>query len=333
MIINTWRQYVARSSVCLLLLCTGATVWAQAGASASQWPTRTITMISPFAAGTSSDVVARIFAQGLSKVLNASVIVDNRVGASGNIGMAHFAKSAPDGYTLAMGTITTNAINDALFTNMPFALSDFYPLGVVAVTPNFLVVSAKSSIQNVGDLIQMAKDKPGKLTFGSAGNGTTGQLGGELLKVRTGVDMLHAPYKDATRALTDLAAGEIDFMFYHPAAVMPLIQSGRLRAIAVSSSTRSSAALEVVPVDQQGIKDFDLVAWWTLYAPAGISSDLKRRLREITQAVLADPQVIQTLDSKGLERISLRGDQIDAYLQKEAVKWADIVKRAGARVD
>ena len=145
--------------------------------------------------------------------------------------------------------------------------------------------------------------------------------------------MLHAPYKDATRALTDLAAGEIDFMFYHPAAVMALIQGGRIRPIAVSSSTRSSAAPDVIPVDQQGISDFDLAAWWALYAPAGISPELKTRLREVTQTVLADPQVIQTLLSRGFESKPLRGGEIDAYLAKEADKWADIVKRAGARVD
>ena len=322
-------------TACALIAVAGSTslVFAQSNTAAEQWPTKTITMISPFAAGTTSDVVARIFGQGLSKVLNVPVIVDNKVGASGNIGMAQFAKATPDGYTLAMGTITTNAINQALFAKLPFALSDFYPLGVVGITPNLLVVPANSSVKTVGDLVQMAKDKPGKLTFGSAGNGTTGQLAGELIKVRTGVDMLHAPYKDATRALTDLAAGEIDFMFYHPAAVMALIQGGRIRPIAVSSSTRSSAAPDVIPVDQQGISDFDLAAWWALYAPAGISPELKTRLREVTQTVLADPQVIQTLLSRGFESKPLRGGEIDAYLAKEADKWADIVKRAGARVD
>ena len=317
----------------VLLAFSHLSAMAQASQSAEQWPTKTITMISPFAAGTTSDVIARIFAQGMSRMLNVPVIVDNRVGASGNIGMAYFAKAAPDGYTLAMGTITTNAINQALFSTLPFALSDFYPLGVTGITPNLLVVPANSSVKSVGDLIQLAKDKPGKMTFASAGNGTTGQLGGELLKVRTGVDMLHAPYKDATRALTDLAAGEVDFMFYHPAAVMPLIQGGRIRPIAVSSSTRSSAAPEVIPVDQQGIADFDLAAWWALYAPAGVSPELKRRLREVTQTVLADPQTVQTLSARGFEPKPLRGDEIDAYLEKEAAKWADIVKRAGARVD
>lgn len=317
----------------LLMACTSLPTFSQPKTTAEQWPSKTITMISPFAAGTTSDVVARIFGQGLSKVLNVPVIVENKVGASGNIGMAQFAKAAPDGYTLAMGTITTNAINQALFSKLPFALSDFYALGVIGITPNLLVVPANSAVKTVGDLVQMAKDKPGKLTFGSAGNGTTGQLAGELIKVRTGVDMLHAPYKDATRALTDLAAGEIDFMFYHPAAVMALIQGGRLRPIAVSSSTRSSAAPDVIPVDQQGISDFDLAAWWALYAPAGISSELKVRLRAVTQEVLADPQVVQTLISRGFESKPLRGDEIDIYLGKEADKWADIVKRAGARVD
>ena len=306
---------------------------AQSNTTAAPWPNKTVTIISPFAAGTTSDVVARLFAQGMSKAINVQVIVDNKAGASGNIGMSYLAKAAPDGYTLGMGSITTNAINQALFSKLPFALSDFYSLGVMGITPNLLVVPANSKIKNVGDLVQMAKDKPGKLTFASAGNGTTGQLAGELIKVRTGVDMLHAPYKDATRALTDLAAGEVDFMFYHPAAVMALIQGGRIRPIAVSSSTRSSSAPDVIPVDQQGISDFDLAAWWVLCAPAGISPELKVRLREITRAVLSDPEVIQVMQSRGFESKPMRVDEIDPYLSKEVEKWADIVKRAGARVD
>ena len=306
---------------------------AQSNTIAAPWPNKTVTIISPFAAGTTSDVVARLFAQGMSKAINVQVIVDNKAGASGNIGMSYLAKAAPDGYTLGMGSITTNAINQALFSKLPFALSDFYSLGVMGITPNLLVVPANSKIKNVGDLVQMAKDKPGKLTFASAGNGTTGQLAGELIKVRTGVDMLHAPYKDATRALTDLAAGEVDFMFYHPAAVMALIQGGRIRPIAVSSSTRSSSAPDVIPVDQQGISDFDLAAWWVLCAPAGISPELKVRLREITRAVLSDPEVIQVMQSRGFESKPMRVDEIDPYLSKEVEKWADIVKRAGARVD
>ncbi|MEI7568462.1 MAG: tripartite tricarboxylate transporter substrate binding protein [Alcaligenaceae bacterium] len=318
----------------LLMVVSVVTVAsAQSNTTAAPWPNKTVTIISPFAAGTTSDVVARLFAQGMSKAINVQVIVDNKAGASGNIGMSYLAKAAPDGYTLGMGSITTNAINQALFSKLPFALSDFYSLGVMGITPNLLVVPANSKIKNVGDLVQMAKDKPGKLTFASAGNGTTGQLAGELIKVRTGVDMLHAPYKDATRALTDLAAGEVDFMFYHPAAVMALIQGGRIRPIAVSSSMRSSAAPDVIPVDQQGISDFDLAAWWVLCAPAGISPELKVRLREITRTVLSDPEVIQAMQSRGFESKPMRVDEIDPYLSKEVEKWADIVKRAGARVD
>ncbi len=318
----------------LLMVVSVVTVAsAQSNTTAAPWPNKTVTIISPFAAGTTSDVVARLFAQGMSKAINVQVIVDNKAGASGNIGMSYLAKAAPDGYTLGMGSITTNAINQALFSKLPFALSDFYSLGVMGITPNLLVVPANSKIKSVGDLVQMAKDKPGKLTFASAGNGTTGQLAGELIKVRTGVDMLHAPYKDATRALTDLAAGEVDFMFYHPAAVMALIQGGRIRPIAVSSSTRSSSAPDVIPVDQQGISDFDLAAWWVLCAPAGISPELKVRLREITRTVLCDPEVIQAMQSRGFESKPMRVDEIDPYLSKEVEKWADIVKRAGARVD
>ena len=296
-------------------------------------PAHAITMICPFSAGTTSDIVARIVAQGLSRELRVPVIVEDRVGASGNIGMSLVAKAAPDGYTLGMGTISTHAINQALFAKMPYEIDEFVPLGIIGITPNLLVVPASSSIMTVGDLVAAAKANPGKLTFASSGNGTTGQLAGEFLKIRAGIDVVHAPYKDATRALTDLAAGHVDFMFYHPAAVNALIQAGRLRAIAVSSSTPSAAAPGIVPVDQQGIPDFDLAAWWAMYAPAGISREMREKLRDTLAKVLNDPQIKESLIARGFEPKPLKGDAIDQYLRQELVKWREIVRMANAKLD
>ena len=300
---------------------------------ADAWPAHAITMICPFSAGTTSDIVARIVAQGLSRELRVPVIVEDRVGASGNIGMSLVAKAAPDGYTLGMGTISTHAINQALFAKMPYEIDEFVPLGIIGITPNLLVVPASSSIMTVGDLVAAAKANPGKLTFASSGNGTTGQLAGEFLKIRAGIDVVHAPYKDATRALTDLAAGHVDFMFYHPAAVNALIQAGRLRAIAVSSSTPSAAAPGIVPVDQQGIPDFDLAAWWAMYAPAGISREMREKLRDTLAKVLNDPEIKESLIARGFEPKPLKGDAIDQYLRQELVKWREIVRMANAKLD
>jgi tripartite-type tricarboxylate transporter receptor subunit TctC len=303
-------------------------------ATAQEYPTKPVRMIVPFGAGTTTDIVSRVVAEGLSKTLAQPVIVENRAGAGGVIGTEAVAKSAPDGYTLAMGTVGTHAINVGLFRNLAYdPINDFVPITLVGYTPTLLVVPQSLPAKNVAELVALAKARPGAITFASAGNGTSGHLAGELLKARAGADMVHVPYKEGAQALTDVIAGQVQFMFYHPAAVLPHIKSGKLRAIGVSSARRSAAAPEVPTIAEQGFGDFDLVAWFALYAPARTPAAVITRLRDSATRTLASTEVTAKLTAQGVEQTAMGADELAAFARTEAAKWADLVKRSGAQVD
>jgi tripartite-type tricarboxylate transporter receptor subunit TctC len=303
-------------------------------AAAQDYPTKPVRMIVPFGPGTTTDIVARVVADGLSKTVAQPVIVENRAGAGGVIGTEAVAKSAPDGYTLAMGTVGTHAINVGLFRNLPYdPINDFVPVALVGYTPTLLVVPHSLPAKNVAELVALAKARPEAITFASAGNGTSGHLAGELLKARSGAAMLHVPYKEGAQALTDVIAGQVQFMFYHPAAVLPHIKSGKLRAIGVSSARRSAAAPEVPTIAEQGFGDFDLVAWFALYAPTRTPAAVIARLRDSATRVLASTEVTAKLAAQGVEQTAMGADELATFARTEAAKWADLVKRSGAQVD
>ncbi|HJS01850.1 MAG TPA: tripartite tricarboxylate transporter substrate binding protein, partial [Variovorax sp.] len=249
---------------------------AQAQAQDKGGPVR---MVVPFGAGTTTDTVSRVFGEALGKALQQPVIVDNRAGAGGSTGSDLVAKSAPDGRTLVMGTVGTHAINAALFSKLPYdPMRDFAPVAFIGYTPTLLVVAADSPIRSLKDLAQAAA-RPQGVTFASAGNGTSGHLAGELLAQRLGGKMIHVPFKEGAMALTGVIASQVDFMFYHPAAVMPQIKAGKLRALGASGAVRSAAANDVPTLMEQGIADFDLVAWFMLYAPAATPAATLAQLR------------------------------------------------------
>jgi len=226
-------------------------------------------MIVPFGPGTTTDIISRLVGSSLGNELGQALIIENRPGAGGSMGTNAAAKAAADGYTLVMGTVGTHAINVGLYPQLPYdPLKEFAPIGVVGYTPTLLVVPKALPARTVAQRIELARSRPDGLFYASAGNGTSGHLAGELLKTRTGANLTHVPYKEGGMALTDLISGRVEFMFYHPAAVMPHIQKNTLRAIGVSSARRSVAAPEVPTLIEQGIEDFDLVAWFALYAPA-----------------------------------------------------------------
>ncbi|MES1163127.1 MAG: tripartite tricarboxylate transporter substrate binding protein, partial [Rhizobacter sp.] len=224
-----------------------------------------IKLVVPFGPGTTTDTITRAVADALGKNLHQTVIIDNRAGAGGSVGTDQVAKAAPDGRTLVMGTVGTHAINAALFRKLPYdTMRDFAPIAFIGYTPTLLVVGANSSIKSLKDLATLAA-RPEGVTFASAGNGTSGHLAGELLAQRLGGRMIHVPYKEGAVAMTSVMSGQADFMFYHPAAVMPQIKGGKLRALGASSAVRSAAASDVPTLVEQGVKDFDLVAWFMLY--------------------------------------------------------------------
>jgi tripartite-type tricarboxylate transporter receptor subunit TctC len=292
-----------------------------------------IRMVVPFGAGTTTDTVSRVFGEALGKALQQPVIVDNRAGAGGSTGSDMVAKSAPDGRTLVMGTVGTHAINAALFSKLPYdPMRDFAPVAFIGYTPTLLVVAADSPIKSLKDLAQAAA-KPQGVTFASAGNGTSGHLAGELLAQRLGGKMIHVPFKEGAMALTGVIASQVDFMFYHPAAVMPQVKAGKLRALAASGAVRSAAAPDVPTVMEQGIADFDLVAWFMLYAPAATPAATLAQLRTAGGTALAQPEVMTKLREQGIESRPMKADEMQPFNKAELGKWAGLVKRSGAQVD
>jgi tripartite-type tricarboxylate transporter receptor subunit TctC len=292
-----------------------------------------VKMVVPFGAGTTTDTVARVVGEALGKALQQPVIVDNRAGAGGSTGSDMVAKSAPDGRTLVMGTVGTHAINAALFSKLPYdPMRDFAPVAFIGYTPTLLVVAADSPIKSLKDLAQAAA-KPQGVTFASAGNGTSGHLAGELLAQRLGGKMIHVPFKEGAMALTGVIASQVDFMFYHPAAVMPQVKAGKLRALAASGAVRSAAAPDVPTVMEQGIADFDLVAWFMLYAPAATPAATLAQLRTAGGTALAQPEVMTKLREQGIESRPMKADEMQPFNKAELGKWAGLVKRSGAQVD
>jgi tripartite-type tricarboxylate transporter receptor subunit TctC len=300
---------------------------------AQEFPSRPVRMIVPFGPGTTTDIIARVFAEAMAKPLGQAVIVENKAGAGGNIGSDLVAKAPADGYTILMGTVGTHAINPGLYRRMPYdAQKDFTPIGFAGYTPTLLVVAANSPLKSLKDL-QAAAARSGGVSFASAGNGTSGHLAGELLKARLGGEMVHVPYKEGGLAMSDVMAGQAQFMFYHPAAVMPHVKSGKLRALGVSSAKRTNAAPDVPTITEQGYGEFDLVAWFMLYAPAATPAPVLARLRDAVAQAVSNPEVKARLAAQGLEVPLLRGEELAAFGRTETAKWSELVKRSGAQVD
>lgn len=300
---------------------------------AQDFPSRPVRLVVPFGAGTTTDIVSRVVGEAVGKQLSQTVVVENRAGAGGTIGSDAVAKSAPDGYTLLMGTVGTHAINATLFKKLSYdPLKDFAPVALVGYTPTLLVVPANSPANSLKDLAAQA-GQPGGISFASAGNGTSGHLAGELLKARLGGNMVHVPYKEGGLALSDVMSGQVQFMFYHPAAVMSHIKAGKLRALGASSAKRSAAAPDVPAIAEQGVADFDLVAWFMLYAPANTPAPPLARLREASAQALASADVTAKLAVQGIEQRVVRPDDLPAFGRTEVTKWAELVRRSGAQVD
>lgn len=319
------RRAVLASAAVAAMLLPHAGAWAQAGDS------RPIKLVVPFAAGTSTDIVGRVLAEALGRQLSQVVIVDNRPGAGGAIGSELVARSGAEGHTVLLGTVGTHAINASLYKRLSYQPQrDFVPLGFVGATPTLLVVPAAAPWKTVADMRQASGKS---VSFASAGNGTSGHLAGELLNLRLGKDFVHVPYRDGAQALTEVMAGNVQFMFYHPAAVLPQVRAGKLRALGASSARRSMAAPDVPTLAEQGIADFDLVAWFMLYAPADMLAAQRDRLREATQAVLAQPAVRDKLAAQGIEPMAMTAAEMAAFGTAEIAKWGEAVRRSGAQVD
>ena len=305
------------------------------------WPAKAVRIVVPFAAGGTTDILARALAPELQRAFGQPVVVDNKPGAGGNNGAADVAKAAPDGHTLLMGTVGTHAINPALYAKMPYDhVRDFVPVTLVAGVPNVLVMNPvhaqQNGIDSVATLIDFARRRPGKLNMASSGNGTSIHLAGELFKTMTGTFMLHLPYGGSGPALIDLIAGNTDLMFDNLPSALPHIKSGRLTALAVTSSARSAALPDLPTVEEAGgavLKGFEASSWFGLLAPAGTPIDIVNRVQAETAKALASPAIKERLQSQGAVPSGMTSAEFARHIAAETAKWAKVVKASGAKVD
>ena len=308
-------------------------VFAQ-NAFAQAYPTHSIRLVVPFPAGGTTDILARAAAQKLSESLGQAVVVDNRPGAAGNIGADLVAKSAPDGYTLLMGTVGTHAINPSLYAKMPYDhVKDFVPVVLVAGVPNVLAVYPAFPVNSVAELIALAKSKPGTINFASSGSGTSIHMSGELFKALAGVDMTHIPYKGSSPALTDLMGGQVQIMFDNLPSSLPLIKAGKLRAIAVTSLTRAPALPDVPTISESGLPGFEASSWFGVLAPAGTPAPIVAKLNADVNKWLQSPEAREQLLAQGANAAGGTPEQFAAHIRAETEKWAKVVKASGAKAD
>jgi tripartite-type tricarboxylate transporter receptor subunit TctC len=327
---------IAQAATFLIAICISPATSAQ-----GTWPTKPVKIVVPFAPGGTTDILARAMAPELSKAFGQSFVVENRAGAGGNVGADAVAKSAPDGYTLLMGTVGTHGINKALYPNLPYnPVKDFAPITLVAGVPNVMVMNAdkaqKLGIHSVADFIKYAKANPGKLNMASSGNGTSIHLAGELFKSMSGTFMVHFPYRGSGPALLDMLGGSMDVMYDNLPSSMPHIKTGKLKALAVTSAVRSTALPDAPTMEQAGgpsLRGYEASSWFGLLAPAGTAPDVVARIQQEVSKSLAKPEIKEKLLSQGAIPGGNTPAEFAKMIDAEIAKWAQVVKNSGAKVD
>jgi tripartite-type tricarboxylate transporter receptor subunit TctC len=298
------------------------------------WPSKPIRMIVTFPPGGSSDATVRIVAPKLGERLGQQVIVDNRPGAGGNIGLAALAKSDPDGYTLGVGAAGGLAANAALYPKMPFdAQKDFVPISLLAHIPFVLVVPPASPIKNVADLIAQARAEPGKVAVGHGGNGTAMHLSVQLLKLMANVDLTEVAYKGSGPVALDVIGGQVPAGMLDLPSVLQQIKAGKVRALAVTGSARLAQLPDVPTLAEAGVKGYESTGWFGVVAPAATPPAIVTRLQSDMRAVLADPEVIAGARAAGVELSATTSADFGRFIASETVKWADVIKRSGTKLD
>jgi tripartite-type tricarboxylate transporter receptor subunit TctC len=307
---------------------------ARAATEGSAWPSRPIRLIVPSAAGGSPDVICRLLADGLGKSLGQAVVVDNKPGASGNIGMQEVARAAPDGHTLGYGNVGTLSINRSLFAKLPYDRdTQLLPVAMMGSVQNALVVRNELAVADVRQLIALARSKPGRLVMGSAGNGTTGHLGGELFKSMTGTFIVHVPYRGSPQAIQDLIGGQIDLMFDNLSSIAPHIRAGRVKALAVSAAQRSPAFPNLPTLAEAGVAGYDMVAWGGIVAPAGTPRPVVLRLNQEIGRVMLRPDLAERWAQLSFEPVAGPPERLFERARREQAMWADVIRRSGAKVE
>ena len=311
-------------------LAVGAAVAATAAHAA--YPERPVTIVVPYTPGGAADALARVIAAKLSTKLGGTVIVDNKPGASGTIGESFVAKAPADGYTVLYDA-TPYSINPHLFPKMPYAANALQPLSLVSLAPNVLVVRGDSPFKTVQDLVAKAKAQPGKINFASGGSGTVQRLAAEMFRQKLNLDMVHVPYKSGGPAITDVMGGQVEFMFGTVAATSPLVNSGKLRALAVSAPKRSDRLPNVPTVAESGIPGFEAFEWNGMFLPAGTPEPVVARLHKALVEVLNDNEVKQRFLDVGAQPVGSTAAEFATYLQKEDARWGEVVRKGQIKLD
>jgi tripartite-type tricarboxylate transporter receptor subunit TctC len=313
------------------LLAAAACLFAGAAAHAA-FPERPVTLVVSYAPGGSADALARVIAVRMSEKLGTSVVVDNRPGASGTIGAAYAAKAAPDGYTVLYDA-TPYSINPHLFAKMPFAAGALQPLALVSLAPNIVIVRTDSPIKDIQDLAAKARAEPGKLNFASGGSGTVQRLAAELLRQRLGLDMVHVGYKSGGPAIVDVMGGQVDFMFSTVAASSPLVASGKLRALAISSPTRSARLPAVPTIAETVAPGYEAFEWNGVFVPAGTPAPVADKLHQALVEVLKEDGVRKRFLDVGVQPVGSTPAEFAAFLKKEDARWAEVVRKGNIKLD
>ncbi len=323
----------SRRDVGRLSLALAAGARAQAEAQEAPYPGRPITLVVPYGAGSSTDILARVIARSMSAELGQPVIVENRAGGGGTIGSLAVARSAPDGYTLVMGTISSHSINAAMMANIPYrVLEDFTPISLVAYFPNLLAVNRDLPANTIPELAALARRRGG-LNFATGGVGSSGQLAGELLKLRTGAPLNHVPYREIGQAITDTVAGHVPIVIYQVPSLASNIRSGQIKAIAVLAPERTPLLPEVPTPGEQGVQDFDATAWMGLFGPARLPGQITARLHGIMARAAADDGLKAQVSQQGFTLVGSNPDDFQRFVAADIAKWAEVVRMTGATID
>jgi len=328
------RRAFLRTAMAAGAACATGPSLVRAQDAANPLSQKSIRLVVPFPAGGPTDIVARPLAQLLGEALGASVIIDNRGGAGGSVGADAVAKAAPNGLTLLMATVGTHAINPALYRKLPYdAVRDFTPIALVAAAPVAIVVHPSLPADSLAALVALCKASPGKLTYGTAGNGTPGHLTGVMFRSAAGIDIQHVPYKGSAPAVTDLLGGQIQMMFDPLQSVLPHIESGRLRALGVSGAARAAVLPQLPSVAESGYPGFESTAWWAVYAPANLPAPLTALLAAEVEKISRGAALREKLQPLGVTPRGVAGPAFADFQRAEMAKWGKAVRDSGATVD
>ncbi|MDQ0012904.1 tripartite-type tricarboxylate transporter receptor subunit TctC [Variovorax boronicumulans] len=325
-------RFTRRAAALLLAALGPVAAWSQA----PEWPAaKPIVYVVPFTPGGSTDIVGRTLAQKLGESLKQSVVVDNKPGQAGGIGAAYVARAAPDGYTLFGGTISTHAINASLYKKLPYdPMKDFEPVSLVARLPNVLIVNSQLGVNSVAELVALLKKDESKRIFASSGAGTSTHLAGEMFADLIGVKLTHVPYKGTPPALTDVAAGQVPFMFDQVTAALPMVKSGKLKLLAVTTGKRIALVPELPTMIESGIPGFEMSSWQAVYAPKGTPAPIVQRLNAEIVKALKQPDVRARLsDQLAMEIVGSTPEELRDFMAREIPRWAELVKKSGAVAD